>query len=149
MVAVSVRQQPAQTIAVATQRTTTISMGATRVAQQLVQTIVAEQQRATTTNTVAIQAAQQLVQTTVAMVTQRTTTISMVAVQVALQHVLTIVAERLQITMTSTEAALVRQPLEETMVVELPRHITTPTAIISDQATEDNKLEMDKERCDF
>jgi hypothetical protein len=30
------------------------------------------------------------------------------------------------------------------MVVELPRHITMPTAIISDQVTEGNKPEMDK-----
>jgi hypothetical protein len=30
------------------------------------------------------------------------------------------------------------------MAVELPRHITTPTAIISGQVTESNKLEMGK-----
>ena len=92
----------------------------------------------------AIQAAQQLVQTKMAMATQRTITISMVAVQVALQHVLTIVAERLPTTMISTEAALVRQPLEGTMAVELPQHITTPTVITSDQVTEGNKLEINK-----
>lgn len=78
------------------------------------------------------------------MATQRTTTISMVAVQVAQQHVLTTMAERPQITMTSTEAASVRQQPERTMVVELPRHITTPMAIISGQVTESNKLEMGK-----
>lgn len=111
---------------------------------QHVLTTAVEQLRATTTNTVAIQVALQRAQTTVVMVTLRTTTISMVAVQVALQRVLTTVAERPQITMTSMEAALVRQPLVETMVVELPRHITTPTAIISGQVTEGNKHEMAK-----
>ena len=144
MVAISVRQQPTPTIAVATQRTTTTSMEATPVAQRLVLTTAAEQRRTTTTDTVAIQVAQQLVQTTVAMATQRTTTISMVAIQAALQHVLTIVAERLPTTMISTEAALVRQPPEKTMVVEQPQHITMPTAIISGQVTEGNKPEMEK-----
>ena len=51
--------------------------------------------------------------------------------------------ERLQTTMTSMEAALVRQRHAPTTVVELPRHIMMPMAIISGQAMEGNKIEMD------
>ena len=71
-----------------------------------------------------------------------TITISMVVVPVVPRHVLTIAVVTPQTTMTSTVVAWAHQLLERTMVVELPRPITMPTAIVSGQVTAGKRCPM-------